>query len=99
MQDLEAFDLSQQIGNLRDHIQRSEQTYDYYRIMLEFARVPRSVWRDVKIRFMTSLEAIQKQEATQPFRLTFLATDCTFMIAPLSPHIQATGLMGKKIRV
>ncbi len=99
VQDLDAFDLSQLIGSLRDNIQRSEQPDDYYRIMLEFARVPRSVWREVKIRFMKSLEAAQKKEIAQPFRLTFPATDCTFMIATLIPEVDATGPTGEEIRV
>jgi hypothetical protein len=32
VQDMEAFDLSRLLGNLHDHIQRSEQPFDYYRI-------------------------------------------------------------------
>jgi len=99
VQDLDAFDLSRLIGNLHDHIQRSEQPYDYYRIMLEFAQVPRSVWREIKARFTKSLEAVQERKFTQPFRLTFPATGCAFMIAPLDPELPATGLEGEKIRV
>lgn len=99
VQDMDDFDLSRLIGNLHDHIQQSGQPYDYYRIMLEFARVPRSVWREVKIRFMKSLEAVQKKEFTRPFRLTLPATDCAFMIAPLDPQIPATGPEGEKARV
>jgi hypothetical protein len=93
------FDLSWLIGNLHDHIKRSEQPYDYYRIMLEFARVPRAVWREVKVRFMKSLEAVRENKFTQPFRLTFPATDCTFMLAPLNPQIPTTGPEGEKTRV
>lgn len=99
VQDLEDFDLSELIRNLHDHIQQTEQPYDYYRIMLEFARVPRSVWREVKVRFMKSLGVVQKKDFSQPFRLTFPATDCTFMIAPLDPEIPATGTDGEKARI
>lgn len=99
VQDLEAFDLSRLLGNLHDHIQSSEQPFDYYRIMLEFARVPRSVWREVKVRFMRSLEAVQEKQFTRPFRLAFPATDCAFMIAPLDPQIPATGPEGEKARI
>jgi hypothetical protein len=67
--------------------------------MLEFARVPRSVWREVKVRFMKSLEAVQKKEFIRPFRLIFPATGCAFMIAPLDPEIPATGPNGEKTRV
>lgn len=99
LQDVEAFDLSKLIGNLRDHIPRSEQPYDYYRIMLEFACVPRSVWREVKLRFVKSLEAVKKKQFTQPFRLTSPATDCAFMIAPLDPQLPATGPEGETTRL
>jgi hypothetical protein len=99
VQDFDAFDLSRLIGSLHDHIQTSEQPNDYYRIMLEFARVPRSTWREVKLRFMKSLEAVQNKKFTQPFRLSFPATDCAFMIAPLDPQIPATGAEGEKARI
>ena len=99
VQDMEAFDLSRLLGNLHDHIQRSEQPLDYYRIMLEFARVPRSVWREVKVRFLKSLEVVQEKKFTRPFRLAFPPTDCAFMIAPLDPEIPATGAEGEKVRI
>lgn len=99
VQDLEAFDLSPLIGNLHDHISLSEQPYQYYRIMLEFARVPRSVWREVKIRLLKCLDAVQKREFTLPFRLIFPATDCAFMVAALDPQLPATGPDGEKMRV
>src|SRR6202020_939232 len=65
----------------------------------QFARVPRSVWREAKLRFMKSLEAVQKKEFIRPFRLAFPATDCAFMIAALDPQIPATGPEGEKVRV
>ena len=67
--------------------------------MLEFARVPRSVWREVKLRFMLSLETIQKKQFTSPFRLAFPAADCAFMIVALHSQIPATGPEGETMRV
>jgi len=99
VQDIEDFDLSWLIGNLNEHIARGEKPYDYYNIMLEFARVPRSVWREVKIRFIKSLETVQKKAFARPFRLAFPATDCAFMIAPFDPRIPATGAEGERTRV
>lgn len=99
IQDLDGFDLSRLIGNIHNHIERSDQPNDYYKIMLEFARVPRSVWREVKTRFMLSLDAVKKKEFRQPYRLTFPATDCTFMIAPFDPELVAVGTEGEKLRV
>lgn len=99
VQDHEDFDLSWLIGNLHENIDRAEQPYDYYRIMLEFARVPRSVWREVKLRFAKSLDVVKKKEFARPFRLAFPATDCAFMIAPLDPQTPAVGEEGERTRV
>ncbi len=85
------------IGNLIDHIQRSEDP-TALTALLQFARVPRSVWREIKLRFTLSLEAVEKKKPTLPFRLTFPATVCTFMIAPLDPHFTATSPEGEKTR-
>ena len=99
LQDLDAFDLSSLLGNLHDHINRADKPYDYYQILQEFAQVPRSVWREVKLRFMKSLDVARDGQFILPFRLTYLETNCTFMIAPLDPDLPATGPEGEKVRV
>lgn len=99
VQDFDAFDLSGLLRAIHDHINRADQPYDYYRILQEFAQVPRSVWREVKLRFMKSLDAVRDEKFTQPFRLTFPETDCTFMIAPLDPDLPAAGPEGEKVRI
>ena len=48
---------------------------------------------------MKSLDAARDAQFTSPFRLTFPATDCTFMIAPLDPTLPATGPEGEKVRI
>jgi hypothetical protein len=99
VQDLDAFDLSPLLVNLQDHIYRSEQSHGYYRILLEFARLPRSMWREVKTRFVIALGAVQNRKFTRPFRVVFPTTDCAFMIAPLDPQLPATGPEGEKLRI
>jgi hypothetical protein len=99
VQDLDAFDLSRLLGSLHEHIENSAQPYDYYKIMLEFACIPRSVWRELKVRFTRALEAVQEKKFTRPFRVTFPGTDCAFMICALDPEIPATGDEGEKARV
>lgn len=99
VQDFDDFDLSSLLGNLHEHINRADHPYDYYRILQEFAQVPRSVWREVKLRFMKSLDAARDGQFTLPFRLTFPETDCTFMIAPLDPNLPATGPEGERVRI
>ncbi len=99
VQDLNSFDLSGLLGDLHKHIERSDQPYDYYGILREFARVPRSVWREVKLRFVKSLEITAEKRFAQPFRLSFPDSDCTFMIAPLDPELPATGPDGERVRI
>src|SRR3546814_21023174 len=47
---------------------------------------------------MMSLETAREGGFTQPFRLTFPDTGCTFMITPFHPDILATGPDGEKAR-
>jgi len=66
--------------------------------MLEFARVPRSVWREIKTRLTLSLEAARKGAFAQPYRLTFPEAGCAFMITPFPPDVPATGPEGEIAR-
>lgn len=99
VQDYDEFDLSSLIGNLHDHIEKDEQPLAYYRIMLQFALVPRSVWRAIKERFLLSLEAAKAGEFKMPYRLTFPASRCTFMITPLHPDVPKEGPEREKARI
>ena len=96
VQDFDAFDLSPLLGNIHDNINRSHRPFDYYKIMQEFAHIPRSAWREIKLRFMKSLDAARDAQFVTPFRLTFPATDCTFMIALFDPGLPSTGPEGEK---
>ncbi|MCF1433194.1 hypothetical protein GOZ97_16520 [Agrobacterium vitis] len=98
VQDLESFDLSYLMYNLRDHIVHSGQGNDYYRIMEEFARVPRSVWREFKKRLMICLDAARMGEFRRPLRLAFPRTDCAFMIAAMDPKWPVRGPEGIEMR-
>ncbi len=98
VQDTESFDLSGLLGNLHSHIERADAPYEYYKILREFARSPRSVWREVKLRVTKSLEVTAAKDFARPFRLTFPENDCTFMIAPLAPELPSTGSEGVRVR-
>lgn len=99
IQDVKAFDLSFLIGRLHDHIQKGDGSQDYYQIMLEFARVPRSVWREVRTRFDLCFQAAKKGEFIVPFRFAFPGSGCTFMIAALDPQLPSTGAEGERMRI
>jgi hypothetical protein len=99
VQDLQEFDISRLLGSLFDRIENGDTSQDYYQVMLEFARVPRSVWREVKLRFVMSVDAALRGKHVQPFRLTFPASDCTFMIAVTPPGLPITGADGDRTRL
>ena len=93
------FDLSGLIENLHDHIERHVNPYDYYEIMLEFAKAPRSLWREIKMRFMRCMDTVSKGEFVLPYRLSFPATNCAFMLCPVSPDIVADPRWGPELRM
>ena len=98
VQDTEEFDLTYIMKNLIEHIQNPDESRDYYRILLEFARVPRVAWRAFKQRLMKSLDACRAREFCQPYRFTFPATGCTFMVASLDPNAPVVGPEGERLR-
>lgn len=71
---------------------------DCYRITEEFARVPRSIWREFKARLVISLEASKAGKPCRPFRFAFPRTDCTFMVASMDPDWPVTGAEGTRMR-
>lgn len=98
LQDLGAFDLSYLMHNLQAHIVNPDQSTDYYRILEEFARVPRSVWREYKARLVRCIEASAAGRSQQPYRFAFPRTECTFMIASMDPDWPSTGEDGLRMR-
>ena len=98
VQDFDGFDLSNIMRDLQNHIVNPEKSMDYYRIMEEFARVPRSVWREFKTRLVISLEASRVRKPPRAFRFAFPKTDCTFMVASMDPDWPVTGADGTKMR-
>lgn len=99
VQDIGAFDLSSIMRDLQDHILNPDGGSEYYRIMEEFARVPRSIWREFKSRLVISLEASKAGEPCRPFRFAFPRTDCTFMVASMDPDWPVTGADGTRMRL
>jgi len=98
VQDLGAFDLSNIIRDLQSHIVNPDGNTDYYRIMEEFARVPRSIWREFKTRLVICLDASNAGEPRRPFRFAFPKSNCTFMVASMDPDWPATGVEGVRMR-
>lgn len=98
VQDLDAFDLSHIMRGLQAHIVNPDRSTDYYRIMEEFARVPRAVWRQFKARLFASLTACRAGKFCRPFRFAYPRSDCTFMVASMDPDWPTTGEDGTRMR-
>lgn len=98
VQDLQDFDLSHIMRNLQSHIVNPSGSTEYYRIMEEFARVPRSIWRAFKQRFDLAFRASKDGRFRVPSRFSFPKTDCTFMVANLDPELPSVGAEGIRMR-
>ncbi|OCP01288.1 MULTISPECIES: hypothetical protein [unclassified Ensifer] len=96
--DAEQSDLSPIMNRLVDHIQKPDNSGDYSRILLEFAKLPRSAWRAAKQRLDLSIEAAKGGRFEQPYRFYFPATDCSFMFSPFPPGRPTTGPEGELAR-
>lgn len=91
-------DISPVMNRLADHIQNPDGSSDYARIMLEFAKLPRSGWRAAKQRLDLAISQAQNGEFERPYRFHFQPTDCSFMFSPMVPGMPTTGLDGEKAR-
>jgi hypothetical protein len=56
---------------------------DYYDILIEFAKLPRSIWRKVKERIRLCIENVKQDELVKPYRIVYPHTDCGFVFIPV----------------
>ncbi|MFP1132925.1 hypothetical protein [Asticcacaulis sp. W401b] len=87
IQDLDSFELTGLIGNIRNNIETSTNPTDYYRIMIEFGKLPRSVWHALKGLLQYAVETVRAEDFALPVRAYYGKTDCVFMIMPLAPEL------------
>ncbi|MBA8878278.1 hypothetical protein [Phyllobacterium myrsinacearum] len=96
--DADKADLAPVMNRLADHIQNPDSSSDYTRILLEFAKLPRSAWRAAKERLDLSIETVRNGQFERPYRFYFPETDCSFMFSPFPPEKQTTGSEGEHAR-
>ena len=72
---------------LHDHLSTPEFSDDYYRILIEFAKLPRSVWRKVRERIELCIEKVRADEFAKPYRITDPSTGCGFVFIPVESKI------------
>lgn len=96
--DADRADLAPVMNRLADHIQNPDGSADYARILLEFAKLPRSGWRAAKERLDLVIAQAQAGEFERPYRFHFPSTDCSFMFSPFFPGKPTTGPEGEQAR-
>lgn len=87
VQDAEQWDLAPFMRGLHSGLSVPGFSDDYYDILIEFAKLPRSMWRNVKERIHLCIEKVQKDEFAQPYRIAYPHTDCGFVFIPVQSEI------------
>jgi hypothetical protein len=90
VQDSTQWDLAPLLRTLHDHLTSKKVNAEYYDILLEFMKLPRSAWRMAKERFILCYENARNDEFARPYRMVFPETDCGFVFVPIqSQFVQA----------
>lgn len=79
----EDWDLTQYLRRLHDHTSVPGVSDDYYGILREFARLPRSCWKEAKLRINLCIERAAQDEFALPYRFSNPSTDCGFVFVPV----------------
>jgi hypothetical protein len=96
--DAEHADLTPIMNRLADHIQNPNGSDDYARIMLEFAKLPRSAWRLARERLDLVIEQAKNTDFQRPYRFIFPSANTSFMFSPMIPGMPTTGPDGEEAR-
>jgi hypothetical protein len=92
------FDISTLLANLHCQVEHQANPYDYYEILRQFARLPRSGWKETKTRLAYCIKAIQKQEFRPPTRFAWKDLSLGFVFVPMDPKLNnAIELMGRGV--
>jgi hypothetical protein len=87
VRDEDDWDLTPFLRRLHDHITVQGVSDDYYGILREFARIPRSLWREAKLRINLCIEHAAKGGFALPYRFTCPSSQCGFVFVPETPEV------------
>ena len=93
IQDGDEWDMAPLLRGLYDHLPRSQtssDSMDYYAILIEHAKLPRSAWRAVKERVKLCYENVQTDKFARPYRITVPETGCGFVFIPIESEHTAS---------
>lgn len=68
---------------MREHLTVVQKNADCYDILVEFIKLRRSAWRQVKERLDLCLRNVQKDEFASPYRMVVPETGCGFIFVPI----------------
>jgi hypothetical protein len=86
VQDDEEWDLTPLMRGLHNHLTAPGMGDDYYGILMELSKLPRSMWRKIKERIRLCVQTVKRGEFAGPYRITDPGTDCGFVFVPVDPE-------------
>jgi hypothetical protein len=88
VQNIDEWDMSGILRSFPDRmVESGGNENDYYQILKELAKLKRDELKQVKIRFVLSLEKSKQNEFTSPYRVAFSRTGCGFIFLPLTREL------------
>lgn len=88
IQDAREWDISGLLRGIHDHkVAPGYSDDDYYAILIEFAKLPRSMWYKVKERVLLCIEKVKKGETIRPYRMAYPATGTGFVFIAVPPEV------------
>jgi hypothetical protein len=78
--DEDTWNISYYLRTLRDNISHPDYNNDYYAILTEFVRLPRSMWREFKKRLVLCIENATDDKFAQPYRIAYPDRSMGFML-------------------
>lgn len=94
---LSDFDISYLLASIGDHLEQapdSEHALDYYKILIEFAKLNRNYLKEVKKRIVASLEEVEKNRFAFPYRMIVPGTECGFLFIPYESDLIQQRIIG-----
>jgi len=86
VQDAEQWDLAPLLRGLHEHLTFPGADNDYYEILIEIGKLPRSGWRALKERFVLAIQKTHAGKFVLPYRFVEHSTGCGFIVIPAMPE-------------
>lgn len=81
------FDLAPFLAKLHRQVEHQSNPYDYYEILRQFARLPRSGWKAAKTRIACCVDALRDGRFYAPTRFAYKDLSLGFVFVPIDPRL------------